>query len=630
MTDRAALETSAAKAIATIKSGSRVFVGSGCAKPQTLVRELAAQADRLRGVEIVSLLTFGAAEYARPEFHSSFRHNAYFIGDNVRDAVCEGRADYTPIFLSEIPELIRSGQHRIDVALVQLSPPDDGGYCSLGIHVDIKLAAIEHARVVIAEINPSMPRTAGNSRVHRSRLDFVVPTSEPLIECEFGARADETSDQIGRHVASLIDHGSCIQLGIGAIPDAVARHLEGKRNLGVHTEMFSDGLLPLFECGAIDNSMKKIHPGKSIVSFVMGTRKLYDFVDNNRDVEFHPSDFVNDPRVIAQNDKVVSVNSALQVDLTGQVCADSLGYRFYSGIGGQVDFIRGAAMSAGGKPIIALPSTAQRGTVSRIVPHLDEGAGVVTSRGDVHFVVTEYGVAYLHGKTIRERALALIQIAHPRFRGGLNEFIRAHHYVHESESAWADAIRVVPSEWTTTITVDDRQLTTRPLAPADSRHLQEFFYSHAPQTIYHRYFTVKKEMSLAEADHLCSLNYADRMAFAVIADTGAAERIVAVGRYDANPRSNFVETAIVVGEQWRSHGIGRRLLELLMAYAESHGFRGITAEILAGNQAMVHIHDSLGHSVAWDSTEKLYHVRHEFDPKPREVEATAPMPSEVV
>jgi acyl-CoA hydrolase/GNAT superfamily N-acetyltransferase len=614
MKERASVETTAAAAIAHVASGSRVFVGSGCAKPQTLVRELARQADRLRGVEIVSLLTFGAADYAAPEFDSCFRHNAYFIGSNVREAVRDGRVDYTPIFLSEIPDLMRRGQHRIDVALVQLSPPDEDGYCSLGIHVDIEMAAIESARLVIAEINPAMPRTSGPGRVSRERLDYVVSTSEPLIECSFSAPNDDLSDRIGRHVASLIDHGSCLQLGIGTIPDAVARHLSGKRNLGVHTEMFSDGLIPLFESGAIDNSRKDVLPGKTVVSFVMGTRKLYDFVDRNPDVEFHPSDFVNDPRVIARNEKMVSINSALQVDLTGQVCSDSLGYRFYSGIGGQVDFIRGAAMSRGGKPIIALPSTACGGAVSRIVAHLDEGAGVVTSRGDVHFVVTEYGVAYLHGKTIRERALALIQIAHPKYRATLYDFIRERHYVHTSESAWREATNPVPEGWTTTIRGEDSDLTVRPLVPGDSRHLQEFFYTHAPQTIYHRYFTVKKEMTMAEADHLCALNYDGRMAFGVFENPGPAEHIVAVGRYDANPRSNFAETAIVVGERWRKRGIGRYLLERLIEYARSRGIAGITSEILAGNQGMVRLHQSLGHTIRWDAQDKIYVIRHTFEP----------------
>ncbi|MGH2571020.1 MAG: acetyl-CoA hydrolase/transferase family protein, partial [bacterium] len=364
------------RAVCDIKSGWRVLVGSGCAEPQTLVRAMADRAATLHDVEVVHLLTLGIAGYVGEEHVGRFRHNAFFIGSNVRQAVREGRADYTPIFLSEIPELIRSGQRPVQAVLLQLSPPDRHGFCSLGISVDIQLAAIESARLVVAEVNPRMPRTHGNTAVHVSRLHHIVEVDAPILELPIPAEPDDVSVEIGGHVARLVDHGSCLQLGIGAIPDAVLGFLTEKRHLGVHSEMFSDGMLPLLENDNVDNSRKSLHRGKTVASFVMGTRQLYDFVDDNPSIEFHPSDHVNDPRVISRNDNVVAVNSALQVDLTGQVCADSLGYRFYSGIGGQVDFIRGAAMSRGGKPIIALPSTAQGGSVSRVVAHLDEGAGV--------------------------------------------------------------------------------------------------------------------------------------------------------------------------------------------------------------------------------------------------------------
>jgi acyl-CoA hydrolase/GNAT superfamily N-acetyltransferase len=612
---------SPAEALSHLESGTRIFVGSGCAEPQRLVRELARQADRLRDVEVVSLLTLGTAEYADPDYARSFRHNAYFIGANVRRAVRDGRADYTPVFLSEIPGLVRSGQQRVDAALVQLSPPDRHGYLSFGIHLDVQRAMIEHARLVIAEINPHMPRTRGESRVPLDALDFCVETDEPLLELALPADADGVSDRIGVHVAGLVDDGSCLQLGIGSIPDAVARHLVGKRHLGVHTEMLSDGILPLVEHGVIDNSRKRVLPGRSVVSFVMGTRKLYDWVDDNPDVEFYSSDFVNDPRVICQNDKVVAVNSALQVDLTGQVCADSLGYDFYSGIGGQVDFVRGAAMSAGGKPIIALPSTARNGEVSRIVPHLDEGAGVVTSRGDVHYVVTEHGVAYLHGKTVRERALALVGVAHPDFRDELLRFVKGHHYVHLPERAWRSAVSPYPSEWEFRERFGDSEFFLRPLKPTDARNLQEFFYSHTPETLYHRYLTIKKELNTDEAAHLCSLDYRERMAFGVFENPGVAERFVAIGRYDLDPESGLAETAIVVGEKWRRRGIGSRLIVLLMDYARSHGISGITNVILAQNEGALAIHRKLGHSMAWDREDGTYRVEHRFASESR---ATVP------
>jgi 4-hydroxybutyrate CoA-transferase len=349
----------------------------------------------------------------------------------VREAVNECRADYTPVFLSEVPDLFRSGRIPLDAALIQVSPPDTHGYCSLGISVDVVMAAVENARYVIAEVNPNMPRTHGETFLHVSRIDAFVPSDCPLLELP-RPRQNEVAQRIGRHIAGLIDDGSTLQMGIGAIPDAVLACLGDKRDLGIHTEMFSDGIIPLVETGVINGRCKSVHRHKIVASFCMGTRALYDFVHDNPAVEFLPTEYVNDPFVIAQQTKQVAINAAIEVDLTGQVCADSIGERFYSGIGGQVDFLRGAARSQNGKPIIALPSTAtlKDGTrVSRIVPTMKNGAGVVTSRGDVHYVVTEWGVAYLHGTSIRERAFALIQIAHPDFRAGLMAAATARHLV---------------------------------------------------------------------------------------------------------------------------------------------------------------------------------------------------------
>jgi acyl-CoA hydrolase len=606
---------SAAEAVREIKSGCRVLVGSGCAEPQTLVRALLSRSD-LCDVEIVHLLTFGIADYVESEYERSFRHNAFFIGPNVRRAVREGRADYTPIFLSEIPELIRSGQRPVDVVLLQLSPPDRHGYCSMGIHVDIQRAAYETARLVIAEINPNMPRTFGDGNVHVSDIDAIVETDTPLLELPYGDEPDAVSVEIGGRVARLISHGSCLQLGIGSIPNAVLKFLEDKHHLGVHTEMFSDGMLPLLENGNVDNSRKTVLPHKTVTSFAMGTRRLYDFVDDNPVVEFRTSRFVNDPRIISQNDDVVAVNSALQVDLTGQVCADSLGYDFYSGIGGQVDFVRGAAMSRGGKPIIALPSTAKGGTISRIVPHLDEGAGVVTSRGDVHFVVTEWGVAYLHGKTIRERSLALIGIAHPEFRGELLDFVKGKNYVFPDEQIRNQAERRYPVEWESTEKFGGKEFHVRPVRATDERALQEFFYSHDVETVYQRYFTAKKEMGRAEASHLVCVDYRHRMAFGVFEQEGRAERFAAIGRYDFNPRKNRAETAIVVGEKWRRRGMASFLLRKLEEYARAMGLGGFSSEILPGNSAMVNVHRELGDEVRWDGPAGVYVVEKRFDEAP--------------
>ena len=405
----------AAQAVQAVSAGQRVFVGSGAAMPQSLVRALAGRAERLRDTELLHLLTLGLDPTVEERFSQKVRHGNFFIGANHRKAVAEGRADYTPIFLSEIPGLFKSGALPIDVALIQVSPPDAHGFASYGVSVDIVKAATEAARCVVAEVNPHMPRTLGDSFVHLDEIDVLVLGHEPVYELE-SQSFDEVSRAIGRHVASLVEDGSTLQMGIGAIPDAALASLRGAKDLGIHTEMFSDGLLALVEAGVVTNAKKTLHRGKIVTSFVMGTRKLYDFVDDNPAIEFRPSQYVNDPFLIARNERMVAINSALEVDLTGQVCADSIGHRFYSGIGGQVDFMRGAARSKGGKPIIALPSTAKGGTISRIVAELSPGAGVVTTRGDVHYVVTEYGIAHLHGKNIRQRAHALIEIAHPDFR----------------------------------------------------------------------------------------------------------------------------------------------------------------------------------------------------------------------
>jgi 4-hydroxybutyrate CoA-transferase len=411
----------AAEALSAVQSGMRVYIQPGCAEPETLVEALLNRAPRVHNVEVVHLLTLGCADYVAPEMAGHFRHNAFFIGGNVRQAVNEGRADYTPVYLSEVEELFESGAMPLDVALIQVSPPDAHGFCSFGVGVDTTLTAAKYARYVVAQVNDQMPRTYGDSFIHVNQIDAFVESSRPL--CEL-ARMEITDLHlaIARNVAGLIEDGAVLQTGIGEIPDAILPLLMDRKDLGVHTELVSDGVIPLIEAGVITGARKNYKPRKIILGFVLGTRKLFDYVGNNPIFEFHPSSYTNDPLLIARNDNMVAINSALQIDLTGQVCSDSIGTYFYSGIGGQVDFLRGAAHSKGGKPIIALPSTAQNNTVSRIVSTLTPGAGVVTSRGLIRYIVTEYGVAYLHGKSIRERAKALIEISHPKFREELYEY----------------------------------------------------------------------------------------------------------------------------------------------------------------------------------------------------------------
>jgi acyl-CoA hydrolase len=415
-------------AISLIRPGRRILIGSGAAEPLGLVEALVAHGEHLSDCEIVHLLTLGPAPYVKPELASRFRHTAFFIGANVRSAVQEGRADFMPVFLSEIPRLIESRRIRIDVALIQVSPPDAHGYCSLGVSVDIVRAAVDSADLVIAEVNPRMPRTLGDSFVHVDRIAHLCPVDYELPE-RLPEPLDDVDRAIGEQVATLIPDGATLQLGIGRIPDSVLAALEGHRDLGVHTEMFSDRVMHLADAGVINGRRKTALPGKIVTSFVMGSHALYEWVRDNPAVEMRPSSYTNDPSVIARNDQMIAINSALAVDLTGQVSADTIMGRFFSGIGGQVDFIRGAAKSRGGKPIIALRSTAKDGAVSRIRPAVEEGAGIVTSRGDVHYVVTEYGVADLWGKNIRERATALIEIAHPDHRAELLAGAKARRYI---------------------------------------------------------------------------------------------------------------------------------------------------------------------------------------------------------
>lgn len=424
----------AAEAVSVIQSGDRVYIHPGCAVPEILVNAMVDRSAELRDVEVCHLLGVGEAAYARPEMQGHFRHNAFFIGKNVRQAVWDGRADFTPIFLSEIPALLHGRQYRLDVALIQVSAPDEHGYCSFGVGVDCTRAATDVANIVIAQVNPNMPRTLGDSFIHITKIDHCVEVDTPLRELP-QLEGDETPEelemyrQIGMHVAGLVEDGATLQLGIGRIPDAVMKFLGDRKHLGVHSEMVSDGIIPLVESGVITNQKKTLLPGKVVTSFVLGSNQLFNFIDNNPIMEFRPTQFTNDPFTISRNKNMVAINSAIQIDLTGQVCADSMGNKFYSGFGGQVDFIRGAAKSEGGKPVIALPSTAKNGTISRITARLADGAGVTTSRGDVHFVATEYGIVNLHGKTIRQRVELLISIAHPEFREELETFAKEQHYL---------------------------------------------------------------------------------------------------------------------------------------------------------------------------------------------------------
>lgn len=419
---------SAAQAAEIITSGQRVFITGNCSTPIQFVDALVARYKELRDVELVQVLSIGMKEFVTPDMYEHIRVNNLFISENMRNAVNSGGADFTPVFLSEIPYLFRSGMLKPDVAVIHVSPPDEHGYCSYGVEVGVTKAAAESADIVIAQVNPQMPRTLGDSFIHRNRIDYFIELDTPLPEV-VPRPANEVQVQIAKHITALIPDGATLQTGIGGIPDAVLRQLKDHKDLGIHTELFADGVMEMIEYGVITNAAKSIHTGKVIAGFVIGSRKLFSFIHDNPVIELHPTEYVNDPFIIAQNDRMVSINSALEVDLTGQVCADSIGTRFYSGVGGQVDFVRGASRSKGGKSIIALPSTAKDDTMSRIVPTLKQGAGVTTSRNDVRYIVTEYGVAEMFGRTVADRVHQLVKIAHPNFREELLAFAREYYHV---------------------------------------------------------------------------------------------------------------------------------------------------------------------------------------------------------
>lgn len=577
-------------AMRAILPGRRILLGSGAAEPSVLVDAMVQHGEHLADNEIVHLMTLGSAPYVAPGLEHRFRHTAFFIGANVRSAVQEGRADFMPVFLSEIPRLITSRRVRIDVALIQVSPPDAHGYCSLGVSVDIVRAAVDSADVVIAEVNPRMPRTLGDSFVHIDRLTHVVPVDYELPE-RLPEPLDDIDRAIGEQVATLIPDGATLQLGIGRIPDGVLAALDKHRDLGVHTEMFSDRVMHLADAGVINGRRKTVLPGKIVTSFVMGSRALYEWIRDNPAVEMRASSYTNDPEVIARNDRMIAINSALSVDLTGQVSADTIMGKFFSGIGGQVDFIRGAAKSRGGKPIIALRSTAKDGAVSRIRPAVEEGAGVVTSRGDVHYVVTEHGVADLWGKSIRERALALIEIAHPDHRAELLAGAKARHYVFPNQIA--PRARYPWEQTRTARLASGETVLVRPARLSDEPALQGLFYRLSEESAYLRFMGHRRVFSHEEVQKLCNLDYASNMALVVCAGE-EREDIVATARYDVDPTSGLADIGLVVLDAWQSKGIGTLLLARMAEIARARGLAGLSADVLSDNKVMLQLFQKSG------------------------------------
>ncbi|GAB4244056.1 MAG: hypothetical protein Kow00129_03460 [Thermoleophilia bacterium] len=578
--------TTPEEAVAHIKPGQRVFLGTGAAVPQALVRALIERAPQLPDVEIVNLLMVGGSEDLYHTLAEHFDVNVFFVSSSMRSEEKEGLVDYTPILVSDIPRLFSSGELPLDVALIHVSPPDERGLCSFGVSVDIVKSAAANAGWVIAQVNPQMPRVLGDSFIDVYDIDALVPVDEPILESRL-KEPDEVSSQIGEYVASLIEDGSTIEIGIGSVPHVVLNYLENKKDLGVHTESLYDGFVDLYEKGVVTGARKRHDRSKVVGSFCLGTRKLYDFLDQNPSFGLYPTEYVNDPALIADQYKMVAVNAALEVDLTGQVCADSIGTRFFSGIGGQADFNRGAARAEDGKAIIVLPSTAQGGKVSRIVTTLSPGAGVVTTRGDVHYVVTEYGVAYLRGKSVQQRALALISIAHPDFRGRLLQEAIDAKYVRPELADVEGKIAIGPRELSTTMVLaDGTQINIRPINPSDAPRMKDLFYALSQQSIYFRFMQYLNKMPQKQIQDFVYIDHRNEVSIVATLPEAHGEEIIAVGGYYLDPKTNRAEVAFLVEDEWQNKGLGSFLLKHLISIAKRNGIAGFYGEALQSNQAM--------------------------------------------
>lgn len=613
-----AMIATAREAVGHVRHGQRVFVGTGCAEPQELVQALTAKANSLADIEIIHLLTKGDAPYADEKLADCFRVNSFFIGQNVRGRIQAGFGDYTPVLLSDLPNLFSSGKIPIDVALIQVSPPDLRGKVSLGISVDIVKSAAENASLVIALVNEQMPYTHGDTLLDIYDLDILVPADTPLLERKTKG-IHESTIKIAKYIAALIEDGATIQFGlgripgIGRIPPAVMNYLKDKRDLGIHTEMITDSIMTLLDSGAITGAKKNLDRGKIVASFCMGTRKLYELINNNPLFCFKPADYVNDPYIISRQDNMVSINMAMEIDLTGQVCADSAGEKFYSGIGGQIDFNRGAARSANGKPIIVISACDEKLKTSRIVTRLSPGAGVVITRGDVHYVVTEHGVAYLHGKSVQERALALITIAHPDFREQLfREAIEAK--LIRKEHADVEGGFVVDTGMKKKIMVLDNglQVTLRSIRPTDEQGIKNLVYALSQETLYYRFMSRTKKFGARQILDFVYVDHRKNVSVVATVPEAHGEDIIGVGRYYLNEQTNRAEVAFVVRDEWQGKGIGRMLFNRLATIAKRSGIAGFTAETLRDNRKMQAVFNKCGFKVKTHIDEDLCSFQMDF------------------
>ncbi len=581
---------SAQEAVSHIRKGSRIFIGTGCGEPQHLIRAMVMDLN-LQDIMLYQMLSYTLAEYIDdPGFTRRFSLKLFFISRTMRKAAFEGKIDYIPAYLSQIPKLFSSHRIGLDVALIQVSPPDKFGYCSLGVSVDITRSGMENATMVIAQVNPMMPRTWGDSFVHLDEIDYIVFHEEPIVTTPVRYPDSEVIKRIGHYVSQLVDDGATLQVGFGNLPDAILPYLDKKNDLGLHTQLITDGMLPLFEKKVITNKKKTLLPKRVVASLCMGTDAIYRYVDNNPMFYFRSSEFVNDPTVIARNDNLISISSALEVDLTGQVCTDSMGYLFYSGIGDQVDFLRGSAMSKGGFSIIALPSTAQKGKISRIVSHLSEGAGVATTRGDVNFVVTEYGIAELKGKGIYQRVMELAQVAHPKFREELIEIAKKRHYIFADQLPPSQDDLLFLEGYKSTLNIRNGKIIEfRPLLPSDEFSYRNFFYSLKEETIYRRFFYKMRIFSHEVVQkQWASVDYRKNMSLIGFTQKGGSREVMAIGSY-AEEEQDYAEVAFVVREDFQGMGISSYLLIELEKIAKENLFKGFSATVLRENSPMIHV-----------------------------------------
>ncbi len=599
-----------------IHPGNRIFIGTGCGEPQLLVRSLIeyvrSNPKAFFDTELLQVWALGVAPYGDEKFKDNFRYNSFFIGNNTRQAVNKGLADYTPIFLSQVPSLFNSRLVPVDVALIQTSFPDEHGFMSLGISVDIVRAAVDNASLVIAQVNVEMPRVHGETFIHIRDVDYLVPGNEPLLEFTTVV-SDEIAERIGKYVARIVQDGDTIQVGYGSIPNAILSHLKDKRHLGVHTELMTDGIVELMRAGVIDNSRKDLNRGKTVAAFCMGHRDTYRYLHDNPAIEFRQVNYTNNPTVLARQRNMTAINSALEIDLTGQATAESLGEVFYSGIGGQADFMRGAILSPGGKTILAIQSTAENGEVSRIVPFMKEGAGITLGRGDIHYVVTEYGIAYLHGKNIRERAMDLIAIAHPKFRPRLIEEAKRRNLIYHDQLYITGEGGEYPEHLEAHRTTSHGfAVFFRPVRMNDEHLLKDFFYRLTNDSMYHRFISSRTDMPHERLQRFVAIDYRREMAILATIEEEGKEIAVGMGQYLIDEKSHTAEVAFVVLDGYQGRGIGAELLTYLTFLAKKQGLLGFVASVLQDNKPMLHLFEGMGFIVEKRLDSGVYELKMSF------------------